>query len=93
MDGGGLRVLERSLLGAAHGRRSAQADGNAGMKLVANIIGVVLIVAGAVLVLGGQNVLHGAAISGQVKWTGWGAFAIAFGAGFLVWANRERPAP
>ncbi len=61
------------------------------MRLAARIIGAVLILAGVYLLLEGLNVLHGAAMSGQIKWAGWGAWALAFGAGFLVWAGRTRP--
>ena len=60
------------------------------MRLAARIIGVVLILAGVYLLLQGLNILHGGAMSGQVKWAGWGAWALAFGAGFLVWAGRPR---
>jgi hypothetical protein len=64
------------------------------MKRAANIIGVVLILLGAVWALQGLNILHHSAMSGHVIWTGWGSVAIAFGAGFLVWANtRQQPKP
>ena len=61
------------------------------MKRVATGIGAVLIVVGVVLLLEGLNVLRIGAMSGHVKWAGWGAWGIAFGAGFLVWAHRTRP--
>lgn len=63
------------------------------MKLAAKVIGVALILLGVVLVPVGLGLLPLAGLRGQILWTGWGAFAIAFGAGFLVWATRERPAP
>jgi len=28
-------------------------------------------------------------MAGQVIWTGWGAFGLAFGAGFMVWSTGE----
>jgi hypothetical protein len=63
------------------------------MKLAARIIGVALILLGVVLAPVGLGLLPLGGMGGQIIWTGWGAFAIAFGAGFLVWAARDRPTP
>ncbi|MDR3511977.1 MAG: hypothetical protein P4L73_10095 [Caulobacteraceae bacterium] len=63
------------------------------MRFAAKVIGVILILLGVVLVPVGLGALPFGAIAGHVIWTGWGSVSIAFGAGFLVWANRERPAP
>jgi len=60
------------------------------MKRVAMIIGGILIAVGAFLLLAGLGVIHLAALSGQVRWTGWGAWGLAFGAACLVWANSSR---
>jgi len=64
------------------------------MKLAANIVGVILLLVGAALVVKGVGLAsHGGALAAQFKWEGRGAVALAFGAGFLVWANRHRFAP
>ena len=59
------------------------------MKRLGVIIGGALVLVGVFLLLAGLNVVHGTALSGQVKWMGWGAWGVAFGVGCLVWANRE----
>jgi hypothetical protein len=58
-------------------------------KRIGTIIGGVLLCVGVLLLLEGLNIIHGNAMSGQAKWVGWGAWGVAFGAGLLVWANRE----
>jgi hypothetical protein len=70
------------------------------MWRVAGIIGIALIVLGVCMLLQTAHVLPGSMIShglpGGVmvhgKWSGigWGAWAIAFGVGFLVWAGGAR---
>ena len=75
------------------GHRARRAMRGLGMRFAAKVIGVVLILLGVVLVPIGLGALPLGAIAGHVIWTGWGSVSIAFGAGFLVWANRERPAP
>lgn len=63
------------------------------MKRAASVIGVALIVLGVALIPIGLGVLKLGPMAGHIIWTGWGSVSVAFGAGFLVWANRERPAP
>lgn len=58
------------------------------MKSAYIAVGAILIVLGAALILQGVGVVRGTFMTGHVQWTGWGAFALAFGAGFIVWANR-----
>ena len=60
------------------------------MKLALNILGVVLLLGGAVATLSGLNLATGAfAVGGHGGWAGWGAWMVAFGAGILVFNNRH----
>jgi hypothetical protein len=63
------------------------------MRVILNILGGLLALAGTVWFLQGINVLPGSFMSGQTQWAIYGA--IAFGAGLLVLfvANRRRPPP
>jgi hypothetical protein len=73
------------------------------MWRVAGIIGAGLILLGIFMLLQSAHVLPGSLIGhglpGGVmvygRWAsiGWGAWAIAFGVGFLVWAAGARPKP
>jgi hypothetical protein len=60
-------------------------------KQLAAVVGVILVMVGAALLVVGSGVVHVSAISGQIRWLGWGAWAIAFGAGALVWSRRTTP--
>jgi tetrahydromethanopterin S-methyltransferase subunit D len=66
------------------------------MKPVPTIIGVTLMVVGAIFLLQAFHVLPGGFAS-HGRWTslgmGCGAWGLAFGAGFLVWANSARTRP
>jgi hypothetical protein len=59
------------------------------MKRAAAVIGVALILVGIGLLLQGMHMLPGGLLV-RGKWggLGWGAWALAFGAGFLVWSNN-----
>lgn len=59
------------------------------MRRAARYIGIALIVVGFVLIPIGTGLLPAPHMAGQVTWTGWGAFALAFGAGFIVWSTGE----
>jgi hypothetical protein len=63
------------------------------MKVVLNIIGVLLVLAGGVWFLQGINVLPGSFMTGQIQWAIYGGIAVLAGIGVLVYANRRRPSP
>jgi predicted cobalt transporter CbtA len=87
MDAAGSAVLEGRRDGDSASRPGGEAD--TGMKRLAKIIGMVLIAIGAVLVLAGLNIVHGLPINGRYG-LGWGGWAVAIGAGFLVWSHNGR---
>jgi tetrahydromethanopterin S-methyltransferase subunit D len=60
------------------------------MKRIAPVIGAALMLIGAVLVLQSVGVLPGSVFHTKATGLGWGAWALAFGAGFLVWARNAR---
>ena len=63
------------------------------MKIVLNILGVLLILAGGVWFLQGINILPGSFMTGQTQWALYGAIAILAGVGLIIIANRRRIAP
>ena len=60
------------------------------MKTILNIAGAVLIGIGAIWFLQGLGILPGSFMTGQIKWSVFGALAIAAGIGNL-WAARRQP--
>ena len=60
------------------------------MRIVLNISGVLLLVAGCVWFLQGINVLPGSFMTGQTKWAVYGAISLIAGIGLLILANRRR---
>ena len=60
------------------------------MKIMWNIIGIALIVAGFVWFMQGVGVLPGSFMSGQVQWAIYGGIAILAGAGLLLYVNRRQ---
>ena len=63
------------------------------MKIILTIIGVLLILFGAVWVLQGINVLPGSFMTGQIRWAIYGAIAVVAGAVLIVLARRRKAAP
>jgi hypothetical protein len=59
------------------------------MKIVVGAVGILLILAGFVFVLDGLGLTPAILPGMRVTWTGWGAFALAFGAGAMVWVYRR----
>jgi hypothetical protein len=59
------------------------------MKIAMNIVGVLLIIFGAIWVLQGINVLPGSFMSGQIKWAIYGGCLAAVGIIMLVAARRR----
>jgi hypothetical protein len=60
------------------------------MKILLNIIGIVLALAGGVFFLQGINVLPGSFMTGDPQWAINGGVLIVLAAGILFWANRRR---
>ncbi len=60
------------------------------MKILWNIIGVVLILAGAVWFLQGIGVLLGSFMSKQTQWAVYGGIAFLLGAGLLLYVDLRR---
>jgi uncharacterized membrane protein len=58
-------------------------------KILANILSLLVILTGGVWFLQGINILPGSFMTGQVRWAVYGIFAILFGIGLFVWANRQ----
>jgi protein-S-isoprenylcysteine O-methyltransferase Ste14 len=61
------------------------------MKILGNIVGIVLVLMGAVWILQGANVLGGSFMSGQSQWLVIGIIVGIVGLGLLYWINRARP--
>ncbi len=61
------------------------------MKIVASMLGVLLILIGAVWFLQGINVLPGSFMTGQIRWAIFGGIAIVVGAALLIFiSSRSR---
>jgi hypothetical protein len=60
------------------------------MKIALNIVGVLLVLFGAIWFLQGINVLPGSFMSGQIRWAVYGGIAVAVGVALLVAAKRRR---
>ena len=60
------------------------------VKILWNIIGVVLVLAGAVFFLQGVGVLLGSFMSKQTQWAVYGGIAFLAGAALLFYVNRRR---
>jgi hypothetical protein len=60
------------------------------MRIVGNIVGIILILLGALWIAQGSNLMAGSAMSGQTMWLWIGVGAAILGVVALVWANRRR---
>ena len=60
------------------------------MKILGNIVGVVLLLIGALWTLQGANVLAGSVMSGQSQWLYIGIVLVIVGLVLLYWTNRRR---
>ena len=63
------------------------------MKLVLTIVGVLLILIGAIWILQGFNVLQVGFMAGQMQYALLGAILAIVGIGVLVFSRRQRKAP
>jgi hypothetical protein len=60
------------------------------MKLVANVVGVLMVLIGALWTLQGSNVLAGSVMSGQSMWLWIGIVVLVAGLGVLYWYNLRK---
>ena len=60
------------------------------MRMLMTIVGVLLVLMGAVWILQGINVLPGSFMTGQSRWAVYGAVAVIVGIALLVAARRGR---
>ncbi|MET3897796.1 hypothetical protein ABIB57_001742 [Devosia sp. UYZn731] len=63
------------------------------MKILGNIVGVVLLLVGALWTLQGANVLAGSVMSGQSQWLYIGIVLLIVGLVALYWTNMRKPMP
>jgi hypothetical protein len=60
------------------------------MKKVLYVVGVLLVLGGAVWVLQGVDILPGSFMTGQIQWAYNGAIAIAIGIGLILLGRRRK---
>lgn len=60
------------------------------MRIVLNVLGALLVIAGGIWFLQGINVLPGSYMTGQTKWAAYGALSLIAGIGLLLYARRRR---
>jgi uncharacterized membrane protein HdeD (DUF308 family) len=60
------------------------------MRIALNVAGVLCLLTGCVWILQGINILPGSFMTGQTKWTVYGAVLVVVGIGLLISANRRR---
>ena len=60
------------------------------MKIVLNILGVLMVLMGAIWFLQGINILPGSFMTGQIKWAVYGACLAAGGVVVLMRGNRRQ---
>ena len=64
------------------------------MRWVLTVVGVLVILVGALWILQGTNVLPGSVMSGQTQWAINGSVAAVIGVALVVFANwRRKKAP
>jgi len=60
------------------------------MRITLNIVASLIVLVGAIWFLQGINVLPGSFMTGQIRWSVYGGFAIAAGIALLLLGNRPR---
>ena len=63
------------------------------MRIALNVVGVVLVIIGAIWFFQGINVLPGSFMTGQTQWAVYGGIAFVVGGISLFIARRLRPPP
>jgi hypothetical protein len=59
------------------------------MRIVANVLGVLCLLAGCIWILQGINILPGSFMTGQIRWAIYGAVLVVVGIGLLISARRR----
>jgi len=59
------------------------------MKIALNVVGILMVVMGAIWFLQGINVLPGSFMTGQIRWAVYGAIAVVAGLVVMARANRR----
>ena len=59
------------------------------MKIVFNVVGVLMVLMGAIWFLQGINILPGSFMTGQIRWAVYGGIAVVLGVLLLMRANRR----
>jgi len=59
------------------------------MKIVFNVLGVLMVVMGAIWFLQGINILPGSFMTGQIRWAVYGACMVVAGLIVVARANRR----
>jgi hypothetical protein len=65
-------------------------EGEANVRIAWNILGVLLVLFGAIWFLQGINVLPGSFMTGQIQWAVYGGIAVIAGSLALLKANYGR---
>jgi hypothetical protein len=60
------------------------------MKIARNILGVLMVLFGAIWFLQGINILPGSFMTGDIRWAFYGGIAMSVGAILLITTNRRR---
>jgi hypothetical protein len=63
------------------------------MRGAFSILGVLLVLVGALFIGQGTNVIHGSSMSGHGGYAGLGAVLLVIGLGLLIWPRRRRSGP
>jgi len=59
------------------------------MKIALNVVGILLVVMGAIWFLQGINILPGSFMTGQIRWAVYGACMVVAGLIVMARANRR----
>jgi len=59
------------------------------MKIVLNVVGVLMVLMGAIWFLQGINILPGSFMTGQIRWAVYGACMVVAGLIVMARANRR----
>ena len=60
------------------------------MKIILNVVGIILILAGGTFFLQGINILPGSYMTGDPQWAINGGIMVAIGIGLVIWAWRKK---
>lgn len=63
------------------------------MRILVTIIGVLLIILGAIWILQGVNILPGSFMTGDIHWAVYGAIAVVAGIVLIAVGRRRRAKP